>query len=80
MATYNYQQNIWEGASYGYVKYNISPDLGTPVSAGTTITIVGQAYFKNRANKSLEVSTQAGNTFRSAYSRPPVSQSCLPEG
>ena len=48
---YKYQQNIWEGASYGYVKYDISPDFGTPVSAGTTITITGQAYFKNRVNK-----------------------------
>ena len=64
---YAYQQNIWEGASYGYVKYNISPDLGTPVSAGTTIIVTGQAYFKERANKSLEISTEAGNTRRSAY-------------
>jgi hypothetical protein len=46
---YAYQQNMFDGASYGYVKYNISPDLGTVVSPGTTITITGQAYFKNRA-------------------------------
>ena len=64
---YAYQQNVWDGASYGYVKYNISPDLGTVVSAGTTITITGQAYFKNRANKSIEVSTEAGNTYRSSF-------------
>ena len=57
---YAYQQNMFDGASYGYVKYNISPDLGTVVSPGTTITITGQAYFKNRANKSVEVSTTAG--------------------
>ena len=64
---YAYQQNMFDGASYGYVKYNISPDLGTVVSAGTTITITGQAYFKNRANKSIEVSTEAGNTYRSSF-------------
>ena len=58
---------MWDGASYGYVKYNISPDLGTVVSAGTTITITGQAYFKNRANKSIEVSTQASSSYRSSF-------------
>ena len=67
MATYAYQQNMFDGASAGYVKYNISPDLGTVVSAGTTITITGQAYFKDRANKSIEISTTAGNTYRSSY-------------
>lgn len=64
---YAYQQNVWDGASYGYVKYNISPDLGTIVSAGTTITITGQAYFKNRVNKSIEVSTSASSSYRFAY-------------
>ena len=64
---YAYQQNMFDGASYGYVKYNISPDLGTVVSPGTTITITGQAYFKNRANKSVEVSTTAGATYRSSF-------------
>ena len=64
---YAYQQNMWDGASYGYVNYNISPDLGTIVSAGTTITITGQAYFKNRANKSIEVSTQASSSYRSSF-------------
>ena len=64
---YAYQQNVWDGASYGYVKYNISPDLGTIVSAGTTITITGQAFFKNRVNKSIEVSTSASSSYRFAY-------------
>lgn len=41
---YSYQQNVYEGASYGYVQYNISPDIGTPISAGTTVTITGKAY------------------------------------
>ena len=63
MATYAYQQNVWEGASYGYVKYNISPAFGTPISAGTTVTITGQAYFKNSAKKSLTVETSATGTY-----------------
>ena len=67
MATYKYQQNMFDGASEGYVKYNITPDLGTVVSAGTTITITGQAYHKNRANKSIEIITIASNTYRSAF-------------
>ena len=41
---YSYQQNVYEGASYGYVQYNISPDIGTPISAGTTVTITGNNY------------------------------------
>lgn len=67
MATYAYQQNMFDGASEGYVKFNISPDLGTVVSAGTTITITGQAYHKSRANKCIEITTNASNTYRSAF-------------
>lgn len=67
MATYAYQQNMFDGASEGYVKFNISPDLGTVVSAGTTITITGQAYHKSRANKCIEITTIASNTYRSAF-------------
>lgn len=67
MATYAYQQNMFDGASEGYVKFNISPDLGTVVSAGTTIIITGQAYHKSRANKCIEITTIASNTYRSAF-------------
>lgn len=67
MATYAYQQNVWDGASYGYVKYNISPAIGTPVASGTTVTITGQAYFKNSAKKSLEVETSSGSSYQSSY-------------
>ena len=67
MATYAYQQNMFDGASEGYVKFNISPDLGTVVSAGTTITITGQAYHKSRANKCIEITTTASSTYRSAF-------------
>lgn len=28
MATYKYQQNYYEGASAGYVKYNVTHDFG----------------------------------------------------
>lgn len=67
MATYKYQQNLFEGASYGYVKYNITPDFGTYIAAGDTVTITGQAYFKNRANKSLQVSVSTTGKYRDAY-------------
>ena len=67
MATYQYQQNVFEGATYGYVKYNITPAFGSYISAGQTVTITGQAYFKDRANKSLSVEINnpgSGGGFR----------------
>lgn len=57
MATYKYQQNFYEGSSAGYVKYNISPDFGTPVSIGDTITISGQFY--NRDSKVYGIAFEA---------------------
>ena len=67
MATYAYQQNVFDGASYGYIKYNISPDFGKYVPPGTRVTITGQAYFKNSAKKSIEVETTASGQFKYAY-------------
>lgn len=69
MATYKYQQNVFEGSSYGYVKYNITPDLGTPIAPGETVTITGQAYSKEMAMKSIEfeVHSAVSNTYRCAY-------------
>lgn len=67
MATYAYQQNVFDGASYGYIKYNISPDFGKYVAPGTRVTITGQAYFKNSAKKSIEVETTASGQFKYAY-------------
>lgn len=67
MPTFAYQQNVFDGASYGYVKYNISPDFGTPVAADETVTVTGQAYFKNRVNKSLEISTSSSNEMKCAF-------------
>lgn len=45
MATYAYQQNYYAAAE-GYVKYNVSPDLGTPVAPGEKVTFSG--VFKSR--------------------------------
>ena len=49
MATYKYQQNLYDGASEGYVKYNITPEPGTYVSPGERVTISGQAYRRDAA-------------------------------
>ena len=67
MADYKYQQNLYEGASYGYVKYNITPDFGTPVAPGEMITITGQAYCRNMAVKSIEVTSSSSGAYKSAY-------------
>ena len=67
MADYKYQQNLYEGASYGYVKYNITPDFGTPVAPCEMITINGQAYCRNMAVKSIEVTSTASGAYKSAY-------------
>lgn len=64
MADYQYQQNVWEGASYGYVKYDIEPAFGTPVSAGQMVKITGQAYYRSSAMKSLSVGTRASGSNR----------------
>lgn len=43
--TYKYQQNFYGGASSGYVKYNIAPDIyATRLADGETFTVTGQAY------------------------------------
>ena len=64
---YSYQQNVYEGASYGYVQYNISPDIGTPISAGTTVTITGKAYLKNSASKSLQLCIYRTGAYKAAF-------------
>ena len=67
MATYLYQQNLYEGASHGYVKYNITPDFGTPISPGETVTITGQAFSKNMLVRSIGVSIHGTGVYREAY-------------
>lgn len=47
MATYKYQQNLYDGAAEGYVKYNITPAPGTYVAPGESVTISGQAYWRD---------------------------------
>lgn len=56
--TYAYQQNFYEGASVGYVKYNATPDLGTPVAPGETVVFTGVAYSKNYAAAQVEIQLQ----------------------
>ena len=69
MATYKYQQNVYEGASYGYVKYNIYPDFGSNVyvPAGTQITIEAEVFHKTVATKSFEIgiTMPSLNTYKS---------------
>jgi len=54
LATYKYQQNFFDGAASGYVRYNIAPDFGTPVSVGDVIEITGQYYDKNSISYGIE--------------------------
>ena len=46
---------MWDGASEGYVKYNITPALGTRLSVGDTFTISGQAYWRDGATAQIYV-------------------------
>lgn len=55
MAGYKYQQNFYDGASAGYVKYNITPDFGTCLAPGETFTVTGQAFCKSHAVKAVGV-------------------------
>lgn len=66
--TYAYQQNFYEGASVGYVKYNVTPDLGTPVAPGETIVFTGVAYSKNyaAAKVDLQLQLESGSTAATA--------------
>lgn len=74
MATYKYQQNVFEGASYGYVKFNITPDIGTPISPGETVTITGQAFSKEMAIKSIEFAIHATGSYRGAHVNKSISK------
>lgn len=57
MATYAFQQNFTSGgASAGYVKFNASPDLGTPVAPGEQITFEGEVYSRDYAIASMSLS------------------------
>lgn len=67
MATYKYQQNFFDGASYGYVKYNITPDFGTYVAPDETITITGQMYNNVNKTRCIEVGTYVNGASRITY-------------
>lgn len=64
MASYSYQQNVFEGEKYGYIKYNITPDFGTKVTAGENITISGELFWAARAIKSLTVEAKNGKVTK----------------
>ena len=63
---YAYQQNFYDGASYGWVKYDISPAFGEYVAPGDQITITGQAYCNISARKYIDISFSAGTGISSA--------------
>lgn len=65
MATYKYQQNLFEGSSAGYVQYNINPGFETRFSAGETFEIVGKAYSKDlkRYGVVVECKPDSSNSF-----------------
>ena len=55
MAVYAYQQNDRGGASTGYVRYNVSPDVGQSVAPGEVITVSGQAFHRGAAHACASV-------------------------
>ena len=55
MAGYSYQQNDYDGASAGYVRYSVSPDLNRTVAPGEVITITGEAYHRQYAHACVEL-------------------------
>lgn len=63
MATYKYQQNLYDGAAAGYVKYNITPAIGTRVSPGEKVTISGQAYCRDKKIYGVGVSLGVGDVW-----------------
>lgn len=67
MATYKYQLNLFSGASEGYVKYNITPDLGTYVAPGESVTVTGQAYSRDFAVYGVVMTLFTGQWGASSY-------------
>lgn len=60
---YKYQQNLYEGAAQGYVKYDISPAPGTYVAPGERVTISGQAYHRDAAVYGVIVEMHVGDEW-----------------
>ena len=52
---YSYQQNMWDGAVEGYVKYNITPSFSAIMGYNDTFTISGQAYWRDGAVAKISV-------------------------
>lgn len=57
---YKYQQNMFDGAREGYVKYNITPDFSSTMGVGDTFTVTGQLYWKDSRTRSIYVQMGAG--------------------
>lgn len=58
MATYKYQQNLADGASAGYVQYNITPDFDTVLAVGETFEVTGKLYCGNLKRYGIAVTGQ----------------------
>lgn len=57
MATYKYQQNMFDGAAEGYVKYNITPDFGESLAVGSVIYISGLMYWRDSKIYGIQLAT-----------------------
>lgn len=67
MATYKHQLNLYGGSSEGYVKYNISPEIGTYVAPGESVTVTGQAYSRDAAVYGVVMTLFVGQWGASSY-------------
>ena len=56
--TYKYQQNLADGASAGYVQYNVTPDFDTVLAVGETFEVTGKLYCGNLKRYGIAVTGQ----------------------
>ena len=64
---YKYQANAFGGAAEGYLKYNISPDLTGTVVPGETITITGEAYYRDSAVGAIRMTLKMADGYGYVY-------------
>lgn len=60
---YKYQQNLYNGAAQGYVRYDITPAPGTYLAPGERVTISGQAYYRDAAVYGVVVELSVGDEW-----------------
>ena len=77
MATYKHQLNLYGGSSEGYVKYNISPEIGTYVAPGESVTVTGQAYSRDAAIYGMVMTLFVGQWGASSYRSVDVAQKAV---